>query len=127
MNKAIKKQWVDALRSGKYVQGKRALHILDPTTFCCLGVLCELAVKAGIVNKFDVGYTVFDKPACAYGQDELHDLSTQSLPSAVMDWANLLHPRGPEVVISGSYDRLTVHNDTGKTFNQIADAIEKHL
>jgi hypothetical protein len=40
MKKEIAEQWVAALRSGKYQQGRGALH--DGDTFCCLGVLCDL-------------------------------------------------------------------------------------
>ena len=41
MNKDIKKQWVDALRSGKYTQGFKFMR-KDNGTFCALGVLCDL-------------------------------------------------------------------------------------
>lgn len=40
-------KWLAALRSGKYKQGKYALKRVLPeeeggTTFCCLGVLCDI-------------------------------------------------------------------------------------
>lgn len=41
MNPEWKKKWVEALRSGKYKQGKEALCFGDK--YCCLGVLCEIA------------------------------------------------------------------------------------
>lgn len=41
MNKDIAMQWVEALESGKYVQGKGALDAGGMQ--CCLGVLCKLA------------------------------------------------------------------------------------
>ena len=50
MNKEVKQQWVAALRSGEYKQGKNALRRQyegEDAEFCCLGVLCDLAVKAG--------------------------------------------------------------------------------
>ena len=40
---AIKERWVAALRSGEYTQGQGSLRILD--SYCCLGVLADLAVK----------------------------------------------------------------------------------
>ncbi len=40
MNEAVKKNWVAALRSGKYEQGERAFRP-DEDTYCCLGVLAE--------------------------------------------------------------------------------------
>jgi len=36
-------EWTGALRSKKYWQGTRALYDSDSNTYCCLGVLCELA------------------------------------------------------------------------------------
>ena len=38
-----KQEWIDALRSGKFKQGKRLLHDLETDTYCCLGVLCKIA------------------------------------------------------------------------------------
>lgn len=40
MNKALKRRWVKALRSGDYPQTQGALK--TDAGFCCLGVLCEL-------------------------------------------------------------------------------------
>ena len=37
----LKDKWIAALRSGKYKQGKGALQRNE--SFCCLGVLCEVA------------------------------------------------------------------------------------
>src|SRR4051812_34484552 len=41
--------WVKALRSGEYKQTKGALHTADGA-FCCLGVACDLALKAGALK-----------------------------------------------------------------------------
>lgn len=39
------RKWIDALRSGKYKQGKSNLarRAGDTIEYCCLGVLCEIA------------------------------------------------------------------------------------
>lgn len=45
MNQEIKQKWIEALRSGKYKQGKYHLKIVDESgeeSFCCLGVLASL-------------------------------------------------------------------------------------
>ena len=39
------REWVAALRSGKYKQGKGALSTED--RFCCLGVACEISKLTG--------------------------------------------------------------------------------
>lgn len=41
MDAEIKARWIEALRSGQYEQAQGALRIDD--TFCCLGVLCDVA------------------------------------------------------------------------------------
>ncbi len=43
MNSVIKAKWLNALRSGKYKQGTRALRSKDK--YCCLGVLSDLYAK----------------------------------------------------------------------------------
>jgi hypothetical protein len=53
MKAEAKKQWVEALRSGKYRRGKSLLSP-DGKTFCCLGVLCEINNV-----KFAIGITAF--------------------------------------------------------------------
>lgn len=48
--KEVYQLWLDALRSGKYRQGQGQLRQTDGNghnRFCCLGVLCDLAVKDG--------------------------------------------------------------------------------
>lgn len=41
MDPALKTKWVEALRSGRYAQGRQRLRNGD--NYCCLGVLCEVA------------------------------------------------------------------------------------
>ena len=40
MNAELKSKWVEALRSGRYVQGYGQLYYNQK--YCCLGVLCSL-------------------------------------------------------------------------------------
>ena len=40
MDAQTKAKWVEALRSGKYKQGRGQLRLGD--TYCCLGVLCDI-------------------------------------------------------------------------------------
>lgn len=54
MDKAIKRKWVKALRSGKYKQGKG--HLKDERgRFCCLGVLCNIIDPKGWSSSADDG------------------------------------------------------------------------
>ncbi len=52
-------RWYEALLSGRYTQAKRTLQRVQPSNvdedtdqlgFCCLGVLCDLAVQDGVIG-----------------------------------------------------------------------------
>src|SRR6266496_5922598 len=52
--KELLKEWVRRLRSGEYKQGQSYLVTLrknKKSTYCCLGVLTEMAYEKGIVAK----------------------------------------------------------------------------
>lgn len=42
LTKQLKQQWIDALKSGKYIQTKAYLRN-EKNEFCCLDVFCEIA------------------------------------------------------------------------------------
>lgn len=42
MEASLKAKWIEALRSGKYKQGRWALRT-KANNFCCLGVLCDVS------------------------------------------------------------------------------------
>ncbi len=117
MNKEIKAKWVAALRSGEYTQGKDRLRTNKngKTSFCCLGVLCNLHAQA--------------HPEIAAKQTNPHKYlyHAEVLPNSVRAWAGLSNERGSVVKIDDSDGSLAYHNDTGATFAEIADAIEAQL
>lgn len=117
MNADVKAKWVAALRSGEYEQTRLRLRADDG--FCCLGILCELAVVDGVIPPaiLPTNYVCW-----AYGDD-----CTSNLPPAVQDWAGLTAPLGDAVKIDGHLDALAVHNDAHVTFAVLADAIETQL
>lgn len=112
--KEVRQKWTAALRSGDYVQGKRFLHKKDE--FCCLGVLCELAVKEGVIP-----------PPVQEEDYYLYDGRTGRLPWPVRDWAGLSSDAGgyhKEGELQNS-TYLTRDNDSyNLNFNQIADIID---
>ena len=118
MNKAIKKQWIKALRSGEYKQNQGALR--DGDSFCCLGVLCNLHAQA--------------HPEIAEKQEsKLSYMGSQQLMHReVADWAGI---PGHLRVFNGitvdvklpSGISLAELNDMGKSFKQIANLIDRHL
>lgn len=96
--------WVRALRSGKYGWGKEGLHPKDGK-FCCLGVLCEVAIKQGVITSY------------------AHNDGTLSNYPEVLGWVGLQDDSGD------FYDGdLTKINDEAKRnpFKKIANLIENN-
>ena len=115
MNKEIKAKWIEALRSDRYIQGRNVLKRYDK--FCCLGVLCDI-----------LDPTEWVKPpysdACYYKGKE------SWLAKEVLNTCNL-ETEGDSCFVRGLTDKdnnrmlyLTILNDEGFTFSQIADIIE---
>jgi hypothetical protein len=120
------KKWVDALRSGKYKQGKGFLNM--DGEYCCLGVACELAIANGV--KVEVAKDVHrGDDAILY--DGLHGY----LPGVVAEWLGTGFSSGfqdgeNDVVIgldAEGYEMsaTSANDDADMTFDQIADAIEQ--
>jgi hypothetical protein len=110
MNKAVKAKWIVALRSGQYKQTKNMLRKND--SFCCLGVLCNLHAQ--------------EHPEIAAKEDEKYSYlgNTETLPKQVMKWADLKTADGFICLKSTS---LSLLNDNGHSFKQIAAIIEENL
>jgi hypothetical protein len=113
VNQEIKKLWVAALRSGEYKQAIGMLRRGD--SFCCLGVLCNLHAQANP----DI--------AAKQKSKKTYMFCSAVLPFAVAEWADLKKEFGGHVKIFGFNSGLPNHNDNGRTFAEIADAIEAQL
>ncbi|WP_086846945.1 hypothetical protein [Amycolatopsis kentuckyensis] len=111
MNPGIKRRWVEALRSGDYRQGTGQLSRDDK--FCCLGVLCDVAVKSGVTVS-----TKTDDRSTGY------DNSFVFLPPRVQEWAGLPE-NDPNIAVANTW--LSSLNDDGASFAEIADLIDEHL
>lgn len=145
MNTDVKALWLTALRSKQittkagvtrsFKQGYGKLsrvHDDGSDGLCCLGVLTELAVDAGVLPPGDLRDTgTYD--GCYYEYDNGYGINTEVnvLPPAVMTWAELTDsnpaiecreaPNGEDVTCLASL------NDAGETFDVIADVIEAEL
>jgi len=114
MKPEIKKQWIEALRSGDYEQGDGYLRT-DRDEFCCLGVLCDIHHKAIKIAPSIRGsyYHYFD--------------SECFIPQEIIKWSGILN-YSPHLIYKNKSENLTTLNDLkGLTFNQIADLIEEQL
>lgn len=109
MNADIKAKWVAALRSGEYEQGAGALRS-SSDRFCCLGVLCDLHAKETGTEWDDCNYLAY----------------TTDLPPDVRAWVGGFDPM-TKLTIEGRKELPEMHNDGGRTFAQIAGAIEEQL
>ena len=120
------------LRSGKFKQGVLKLKRKTESgeyAYCCLGVMCELQglpfeeselngvySVSGIKNPEDVGTAGLIQEACDYwGVDSSlgHFDDVLERPKSVEKHSNI-----------GRASNLSWLNDTGYTFEQIADIIE---
>lgn len=147
MNPWIKERWLGALRSGDFKQIDGYLGVVGENResevkgFCCLGVLCELAVDDGIIER-----------TLAADEDFFHyDYATGDLPLKVQQWAGL-DSGNPEVSANHvhaeecggnaeigyqcdfseddedtTYPLSALNDDHKWNFEQIADAIERGL
>lgn len=107
MNPEVKTKWVAALRSGDYRQGRGTLRS-SADEYCCLGVLCDLAVKDGILDQPDRG--PYRGSPWSYGGNSGYP------PVGVDYWVGALR-----------MGTLVDMNDTGVPFSEIADYIEANL
>lgn len=121
MNQEIKTKWIEALRSGEYVQTKNALK--NQNGFCCLGVLCDIYAKST-----ETGAEWIPSKNCETEFTFLDRIGTP--PTVVQNWSEMNSRTGYLSGIenrSGITEELTVLNDFGFTFNQIADVIQYAL
>lgn len=134
MHQHVKDLWTARLRLEPDKQGRGTLH--DPDgKLCCLGVLCVLAVEAGVPVSIDVvdenGYagntfigSDINKGVVAY------DGCTLIPPRSVLEWAGLTEGNlGADLRVQPSHETgkrtLTYVNDSMQyTFPQIADLID---
>jgi hypothetical protein len=110
MNLEIKKKWISALRSGEYKQGKGQLRLEDE--YCCLGVLCDLAVKSGVDVKVSKNFLYMT-----------YDGADLTLPEKVRKWAGL---EDGDPWTEG-HQLSAWNDDEGADFEKIAQLIEEHL
>jgi len=133
MNEEIKAEWVRRLRSGDIPQTASYLGRVDGFR-CCLGVLSDMAVEAGIATRTP------DADALLQVYRSGGHTETSLLLHEILDWAGLHGDEDGDieldgVVVIGEGDEaltfntpsLSFLNDNGATFAQIADVIEEYL
>lgn len=126
MDADLKQKWVDALRSGEYIQGQGWLRLSGPSTdqFCCLGVLLNVIDPQGWECRKE-------SPMRPGGRAFTHARNSGLSGMLDMDLADDLGlGEGTENDDFGTQradETLINMNDSGKPFTQIADWIEESL
>lgn len=111
MNKEAKQKWIDALRSGRYMQGKSCLKGLDGN-YCCLGVLV-MVFEEHYGLKFDQK-TNSTQNAVEFGSY----CSVAAPPQIVIDWI--------KITPSQQFLLMNLNDKHGCSFAGIAEVIQ-HL
>lgn len=133
----VMKSWVEALRSGDHTQGYRTLNRIRPLGdpedeysnvigLCCLGVLCEVAVKAGVIPAGVNAHGSMRYGAAGQGS---------FLPEEVMEWAGLadvnpwvevirVRPGTDDEMYAATARLADLNDEERASFEEIADIIE---
>ncbi len=128
VNISAVQEWINALRSGKYSQGRNALarKTAKGTEYCCMGVACEIAPFEDIKGLFTINLLF------------LYDNENMVMPLRVRQWLF-----GKQEVVLGiphitdmdveyeffdNESSLAELNDAhGWTFDEIAEVIEQAI
>lgn len=123
MKSEIKKIWIEALRSGKYKQGKSYLRSRDSSdgidTYCCLGVLVDCYLQA---NPKDGRWAININDSVFYVAGMNSSWDTGYLPQnpKFKQWTG-------ELKHKKEYQLVKLNDDANFNFAQIADWIEENL
>lgn len=126
MREDIADQWATELESGKWIQGREKLGYLNleenpNPQHCCLGVLCEMAVVAGVISRIEIPDISAGKVSYQYAE------AREVLPESVQDWAGMSSDSGD---LQGYSLAELNDGDTHQlpfTFPQIAAVIRDHV
>lgn len=125
MKTDIRDRWVAKLESGEYAHGRTALtyESANGKRFCCLGVLCEIAVEDGIIErKREVNYCGEATSVYQYGSQK----NSYLLPEEVVEWAGL-ESSNPKAATPGRWHARTTLayiNDNARSFDPVIALIK---
>lgn len=115
MNPELKAKWIEALRSGKYLQGERRLRTLTsgkPDTYCCLGVLGDIFDPSKWVPHAE------DEGRMAYE----HPMSGSMLSNDTCEATGIANVKWRLAAMNDGSDGIAKHS-----FEEIATWIEENL
>ena len=116
MKSSVKKEWVKALRSGEYDQLEGSLISGDGGSACCLGVLYDTCHDGQWIHRNEgwatQGEYITDYPS-------MGPCGNVTMPSQTV-------LKDLELSLTDA-ETLSEMNDSGESFDDIADWIEKNL
>lgn len=120
IDKAFKKKWVAALRSGEYQQARKLLRSKDDK-FCCLGVACDVFdPDLWVVQYYHVDFNDRNHNDGIYAYDDFNGNEEDGLiPPMLMKFIGLSASERTELV--------RMNDDLYYSLAQIADWIEANL
>ncbi len=116
----IKEEWLRRLRSGDYTQATRTLRaesvVGGDVAYCCFGVLGEILCERGVTQRKT------DRDGTSYLTGQAGEVQNTAMLTANA-WQFVVTPQSrTQIPIA-----LAELNDSGATFDQIADVIEIFL
>lgn len=136
MNPEVKSLWVSALRSGQYPQCRGELRNSSGLGYCCLGVLSQLAVDAGVQKEPYIGpmtgFSSLEYQTYWYPSENGSEFA--ALTEETRKWAGLLDadphvefidPSDPGSTETTRDSLAGLNDDWELDFSQIADIIER--
>ncbi len=115
------REWVRRLRSGDYLQGRSVLEKIREdgrSEFCCLGVLCRIAVEEGLISSKVLKVSPFNAvPIVEYGVTETLEGNSKLPTVGVQEWS------GVNYLKCCKYAHM--NDSEHKTFNEIANEVER--
>lgn len=125
---AHRKEWIAALRSGAYRQVKARLY--DGEGYCCLGVAASLSgiepVEEESFPHEEYDRWTFDGEPLTLPLAGMHWLGVENVNPSIdlpVEFRTTQGKRDSDDYVNPSMDVATL-NDSGFTFNQIADLVE---
>lgn len=118
MNKEIKDEWIAALRSGNYKQGRSFLRS-GSNEYCCAGVLCDILIKRGDGEwklDFESNNYKYDRSSFSLTHETLERVGIHNLVQDLMCKTQ-----------EGEHSIYHMNDIMKLNFNQIADIIEKEF
>lgn len=120
-----RREWLKDLRSDEFEQGQGYLCSVDEAfpRHCALGVACEtfLRCEGDLMDVMEL-----DRKRC-------YDSKPCACPPKVREWLGLMDPLGASkygtyfTCGESEYSSISGANDSHRTFDEIADAIESNV